>query len=234
MSSEELLNEKRGAWADAARYTHWVGIAFLGSFLVPLINAIPPKFTDTSWQLTLISLVISNGGLALLGALFICLAGIFNSADRQIQKRLLRVRSLASWIALGWLLLIPLQLFLGVRLINSQISTEIEQINTFERITRAVRNSNTESQLRAIVAQVPNTPPLPRLTVPLEVAKANLLDRFQTIINTAKNKQQDRSSKRWQTWITQAIRNTLQCIVYVIGFLAIGKNRIFNTGVRGR
>lgn len=213
-------------WADAARFTHWVGLVLLGSFLVALINATPLRIGDTSWQLNLIGLLLSNGGTALLGALLLCLGRLFNPNDAQIFRRAGLVRTLATWVALGWLLLIPLQLFLSVRLINTQAGQEIGQIRTIERASRAVRSATSEDELRAAMAQIPNQPPLPKLTVPLEIGKANLLAQFQKTINTAKTRQEELSSNRWQTWSKEAFRNCLQSALLTLGFLAIGKNRL--------
>lgn len=228
ISDQDFRRENlKKTWADGARYIHWVGIAFLASFLIPLLNVVPPQFTEPAWQINLISLITSGGMGALLGALLITVAHLFNLSDRQIQNRALLVRTLASWVALGWLLLIPLQLFLGVRLINTQAGQEIAQIENLKGITRAVRNATTEQELRAAMAKVPNTPPLPSLTVPLEVAKANLLSQFQKNISTFENRQEQESSNRWQTWLKEALRNSLQCLVLATGFLAIGKNRSF-------
>jgi hypothetical protein len=74
---------------------------------------------------------------------------------------------------------------------------------------------------------MPNQPPLPQLTVPLDIGKANLLAQFQKAINTAKNRHQEGSSTRWQTWAREAFRNSLQSLLLGLGFLAIGKNRMF-------
>lgn len=217
-------------WADGARITYWVGMVLLGTFLVGLLNAVPARFTDPSWQLNLISLILGNGGISLLGALLICIARLFNRKDQDIASRSRLVRTLATWVALGWLLLIPLQLFISVRLINSQARQEVTQIQNLEGIARAVRNATSEDDLRAALAKVPNQPPLPRLTIPLEIAKANLLAQFQKTINAAENRQKDGSSNRWQTWMREAFRNSLQSLILGVGFLAIGKNRVLNPG----
>lgn len=227
VSAQDIDKESaRHGWADGARITYWVGMALLGTFLVGLVNAAPPRFADPAWQLNLISLILSGGGIPLLGALLICIARLFNGKDREIANRSRLVRTLASWVALGWLLLIPLQLFIGVRLINSQARQEVAQIQKLEAIGRAVRNANSENDLRVALAQIPSEPPLPRLTVPLEIAKANLLANFQKTINSAKNRQEEGSSTRWQTWMREALRNSLQSLVLGFGFLAMGKNRI--------
>lgn len=230
-AEDDVRKETRARdFSDGSRYTHWVGLALLGTFLVGLINALPLRITDQAWQLNLISILLNGGGMALVGALLIRIARLFDFSERQVQKRAELVRSLATWVAIGWLLLIPLQLFLGVRLINSQAGGELGQIQAFENISRAVRNANTEEELRTAMAKIPNQPPLPRLTVPLEVAKANLLAQFQKTINTAKNRQDEGSSSRWQNWMKEAFRNSLQCVMLSLGFLALGKNRILDQG----
>lgn len=229
VTPEQIRKENNAReWASAARYTHWVGLALLGSFLAGLINALPPRLIDPAWQLNLIGLLLSSGGIALIGALLICLARVFDQNDHQIQKRTQLVRNLATWVALGWLLLIPLQLFLGVRLINSQGSNELGQIEAIERVAKAVRDANSEFELRKAMALVPNQPPLPPLTVPLPVAKANLLAQFQKTINTAKNNQDLGSANRLQIWLKEAFRNSIQSLLLAMGFLAIGKHRLLD------
>ncbi|MEB3335486.1 MAG: hypothetical protein VKP70_10940 [Cyanobacteriota bacterium] len=227
VSKEEVQNEVQAReWSDGARYIHWVGLVLLGSFLLTLINALPPRFGDSTWQLRLIGILLNNGMIALLGALLICLARLFNLNDRQVKSRALLVRTLASWVALGWLLLIPLQLFIGARLINNQINSAIDDVQRLERAAREVRNANNELEIRSAMARLPNMPPLPPFTVPLEVAKSNLLTQFQKSINTAKAKLDEFNSNRWQNWLREAFRNSLQSLFLSIGFLAIGKNRL--------
>jgi hypothetical protein len=218
---ETLIRE----WSAVSRYAYWVGVVLLGSFLVGLINAAPPRLLDPAWQLNLIGLLLGSGGIALIGALLICLARLFNLSDSKLQKRAQFVRNAATWVAIGWLLLIPLQLFLGVRLINSKSGEEIQQIQSLERIAKAVRDANSEFELRQAMAQIPNQPPLPPLTVPLTVAKSNLLAQFQKTVNTAKNNQDLGSSNRLQVWMKEAFRNSLQSLLLSLGFLAIGKDK---------
>ena len=226
VGEEDLANERRVMErADVARLLFWGGVSFFGFFLVPLINLVPLRWNDPTWQLSVITVLMSNGIWALLGTLLICLARLLNYSDRMIRNRVLLVRNLASWVALGWLLLIPLQLFVSVRLINSLAGQEIGEIQNFQRISRAVRIATTEDQLRTAMAQIPNQRPLPPLSVPVEVARINILGQFQKNINAAKNRQEERSSQRWQTWLKEALRNTIQCFFLALGFLAIGKKR---------
>ena len=235
VNAEEIRQETRSRdWADGARITYWVGLTLLGTFLVSWINALPLRFADASWQLSFISLLLSSGAMALLGFLLVCLARLFNPADRQITRRTLLLRTLASWIALGWVLLIPLQLFIGMRLINTQASNEIEAIRKLEAVAGAVRNASSEAELRAALRQMPNQPLLAPLTVPLEVGKANVLAEFRKSINAAKNRQQEGSSTRWQTWMREAFRNSLQSLLLALGFLAIGKNRVFDDSSKSK
>lgn len=226
VSEADLVKERRlKDRADGARFTYWAGVTLLGIFLVPLINLTPVRLTEPVWQLNLITLLMSNGIWALLGVLLICLARVINYNDRMIRSRGLFVRNLASWIAIGWLLLIPLQIFLSVRLINTLSAREIGEIQNVQRVSRLVSSANTEDDLRAAMARIPNQPPLPRLIVPLEVAKTNILSQLQRNINAAKNRQEIRGSERWQTWLKEALRNATQCGLLALGFLAIGKKR---------
>jgi hypothetical protein len=226
VNETELLKERR--WkdnADAARFIFWGGVVLLGVFLVPLINLVPVQIREPAWQLNLIGTLMTNGIWAFLGSLLICSARLLNQWDRMIRSRSLFVRTISSWIALGWLLLIPLQLFLSVRLINTLTSREIGEIQNVQRVSRQVSSATTEDELRSAMARIPNQPPMPRLTVSVEAAKTNLLSALQSNLNSAKNRQEQRASERWQTWLREAFRNTLQCGLLAFGFLAIGKKR---------
>jgi hypothetical protein len=222
----ELLKERR--WkdrADSARYTFWCGSALIAAFVIPLINVVPIQIKDPAWQLNLIGTLLNHGIWALLGVLLICLARLLNHNDRMIRDRALFMRTVASWLALGWLLLIPLQLFISVRLVNATNAAEIGEIQTLQRVSRQVSGANTEDELRLAVSRIPNQPPMPRLTVPVEMAKTNLLGQLQRNLNAAKNIQEQRSSKRWQSWLRDSMRNSLQCVILATGFLAIAKKR---------
>jgi hypothetical protein len=226
VGEEELAKERRlKEHADGARILYWVGVSFIGTSLVPLINLAPVRLSDPSWQLSVISLLMANGVWALLGALLICLARLLNGSDRTLRSRALLVRNLSSWVAVGWLLFIPLQLFMSMRVINSLAGQEIAEIQNFQRISRTVRNVTTEDQLRAALAEIPNQRPLPRLNVPVEVARTNILSQFQRNIIAAKNRQEQRTSDRWQIWLKESFRNSMQCLLLALGYLAIGKKR---------
>ncbi|MFI0403912.1 MAG: hypothetical protein ACH34U_13495 [Cyanobium sp.] len=216
-------------WEAGARYAYWIGISLLSSFLINLINAAPPRLLDPGWQLNLIGLLLGSGGFALIGALLICLARTFNQSDRQLLKRSRLVRRLATWVALGWILLIA-------RLLNSKGQSELAQIQALERISKAVRDATSEIELRQALGRLPNQPPLGRLTVPLSVAKSNVLAQFEKSINTAKNNQDLGSSNRLQLWLKDAFRNTLQSLALGLGLLALGKPRLIEdlNNMKGR
>jgi hypothetical protein len=230
VTQEDIRKEKLARdMATGARYAYWVGVVLLGSFLVGLITAAPPRVLDPTWQLNLIGLLLASGTLPLIGALLICLSRLIDPSDRRLQKHAQWVRTLAPWVALGWLLLVPLQLYTGVRLINSQGSNELGQIQSLQRIANEVRDAKSEFELRKAMAQVPNQAPLPPLAVPLPVAKANLLAQFQKTINTLKNNQEQGSANRLQIWLKEAFRNCLQSLLLGLGYLAIGKDRLLES-----
>jgi hypothetical protein len=62
--------------ADVARLLCWGGVSFFGFFLVPLINLVPMRWNEPTWQLSVITILMSNGIWALLGTLLMCLAQI--------------------------------------------------------------------------------------------------------------------------------------------------------------
>jgi len=70
---------------------------------------LPLKLADPFWQLGFTGVLCSNGFLALLAVVLVNLAAALLPESRRHDARRLLVRRCCGWVAIGFLLLIPLQ-----------------------------------------------------------------------------------------------------------------------------
>ena len=85
------------------------------------MSALSPKLLDPRWQLDLISNLINNGSLALVGALLIHLAIAFHPGSDRLRARYNTFRRWALAASIGFLLLIPLQMSASWKLYSSVV-----------------------------------------------------------------------------------------------------------------
>ena len=91
-----------------------LSLALLGIFLTAvLVSAWPPKLLDAQWHLALTADLINNGSLALVGALLTPLALAFDPSSKRLRTRNKAFHQWALAAAIGFLLLIPLQVSAG-------------------------------------------------------------------------------------------------------------------------
>jgi hypothetical protein len=106
-----------------------VALALYLCYGAAVLNAaLPLQRLDPRWQETLIAALISNGPLPLIGLALSHLAVVLQPANRLRSKRFRRIKQLAVVAALGFLLLIPLQVSATWRRVqDSTIKVSLQQ-----------------------------------------------------------------------------------------------------------
>jgi hypothetical protein len=121
-----------------------LSLALLGIFLAAvLVSAWPPKLLDPNWQLGLIQNLINNGSLALIGALLTHLAMAFHPGSDRLRARHIAYRRWALAAALGFLMLIPLQVSAGWKLYRTVDGNSQQQISQSAKQLTALRQAIT-------------------------------------------------------------------------------------------
>jgi hypothetical protein len=202
------------------------GAVLLATFLnLVLFSLFPLRLPRPDWQLGVISQLLNGGTTALLGSLFICLGTLFSPRDLRARRYSRLVRRLATFAAIAYLLLIPAQLSAGVKI--HQERSELEDLNFKQwRTTMGqIRASTSPEEIRAILSKYPEPPALPPnfFQAPLDTVKQQLLTAGQTRIREVENTSLIQRSIRWQTWLLEVARNSVQSLLLGIGFAAIAR-----------
>jgi hypothetical protein len=120
--------------------------------------ALPPLPLDPRWQLPVIAALLGNGPLALIGLALTHLAVVLQPANRRMRHRSKRIGQLAVVAAIGFLLLLPLQVSATWRVFqaraNSANRQQLQGQQTItalrQAITAASSNQDLQRRLEAL------------------------------------------------------------------------------------
>ncbi len=211
---------------DAAELLQWVGIALLGIFLTLLLASLwPVTLLQPTWLQRAIDVTQNLGINALLGAVLLVLAQLLDPQNERIGRRVARVRRLASWAALGFLLLVPLQAYTGIRLLKERARNEATELGRIERATKAIEAATTDAELRTAIGQLPGAPPnLPdRFNQPIGEVRDRLADQIRPRLKQTETRLAQAHSERWQAWLRKWLRDGIYSLFLTLGFAAIGQ-----------
>ncbi len=204
-----------------------LSLALLGIFLASVVvSAWPPKLLDPQWQLGLTAGLINNGSLALVGALLTPLALAFDPGSDRLRARRKPFRHWALAAAIGFLLLIPLQVYAGWSLYRT-VSSKAEQQSSqsaakLTELRQAIATATSTQGLQARLQQLSGnnaglTPT--QLGTPINQLRRELLagaDQFanrlqQSIVAAQSSFKPDRLFK-------ETVRIAISALFYAVGF----------------
>jgi hypothetical protein len=200
-----------------------IGWLIIGFSLNSIIfNAFPLKLALPEWQLGLMAALLSSSMFLLIGATLIALAPLFSPHEKLLQDWNLTVCRAASWLALLLMLITPLQFFIGARALKNQSKTTSQAINGLKSIAKSLSALQSENELRAFVASLPNAPTLPaKFDAPFPVVKQRSIENIQAQINAATENINTQKSQGIQLFLKEAIRNAAQAILMAAAFSAL-------------
>jgi len=205
------------------------GSVFLGSFVTGVVfSALPLQIMRPEWQLRMAGVLLSTGLTALLGVLLIVLSQQ-NSPGSQspLAPKIRLVQRIAGWVAIGYLILIPAQIASGLRLLGNTANAEKQPRILWGKLRGRILATETEAELRDLLGRLPEPPRLPaNLAAPLSKVKQDLISEVDARFAALDTRIERANSERLQSFITEAIRNSIQSLLLAFGFSAIAKQRL--------
>jgi hypothetical protein len=213
---------------DLAAVLEFLSLALLGIFLAAvLMSALSPKLLDPRWQLDLISNLINNGSLALVGALLIHLAIAFHPGSDRLRARYNTFRRWALAASIGFLLLIPLQMSASWKLYSSVVgqSQQLSQSSKLlselrQAVTTATSNQEIEVKLQRLLRiKEPLSPT--QLRTPINQLRQELLNGLNQESNDLQRRIEVHYSFNPNGLINETIRIVLSALFYAAGFASL-------------
>ena len=203
----------------------WVAIALFIVFLAILLAAmLPLEILDSRWQVRVISALLGSSSLPLLGVVLMLLANYIDDGFSPFGANIRLIRRLAGVAAIGFLLLIPLQITAGTRLLNQQSGNEVGQLKVLQAAADSIRSANNEADLKNALRKLPGAPNnLDRpLGAPLAQVKTALISRLDPAVNRLQNQVEEAKKNRLQKALGIWIRDAGMAAGYAIGFSGLG------------
>jgi hypothetical protein len=224
--SEDSMGRSEWRNHEFALVLHWAGVALLAYFLVDLaFQAWPVALLKPLWLDQMSGYLVSRSTTPLVGALFVAAAAEIDHRSTVLRQRSELLRRLATWVAIGYLLLIPVQIYAGVKLLREQQQEATQLISQATRAIEAIQASSTDLQLRQAYDSIPGQKaPLPeQLPQPLSAMKARLLEAMDARSQKAQFEFDQRLSTLWQRSIELIFGNILRMLIFFVGFAALGR-----------
>lgn len=212
--------------------TLWfVGLVLVISYPIAVISSVLPlQLFEPAWQLNLITNLVDNGGIPLIGLLCIQAAAQFSPAHSRRQGIHASLANLSLAAMAGFLLLVPLQLLASLNLYERIKS---EQVGRIERGTRRLATLSQAiaqaTKVEALQAELQKFEGLKlgpeELALPLPTLKDSLLER----IGKARRQLEAQLPPPGQhlSWpmIQASLRIVPTALAYAVGFAATGRRR---------
>lgn len=225
-NAQESMSRSELRSHDFAQVLHWVGLALLAYFLVDLaFQAWPVALVQPLWLDQMTGFLMSRSTTPLLGALFVAAASEIDARSTALARRSALLRRAASWVAVGYLLLIPVQIYAGVKLLRQQQQEATQQLSQAAKAMQAIKSSITDADLRRAYEQIPGEKaPLPeRLPQPLSRLKGRLIEAMDARSKKAQYDFEQRLSILWQRSLELLLGNSLRMLIFFAGFAALGR-----------
>ena len=203
----------------------WVALALFIVFLAILLAAmLPLEILDSRWQVRVISALLGSSSLPLIGVVLMLLANYLDEGFSPFGSKIRLIRRLAGFAAIGFLLLIPLQITAGTRLLNQQSGNEVSQLKVLQGAADSIRSANNEEDLKNALRKLPGAPNnLNRpLGAPLPQVKAALISRLDPAVKRLQNQVDEAKKNRMEKAIGIWIRDAGMAAGYAIGFSGLG------------
>lgn len=197
-----------------------------------LSDILPIQILNPLWQIGVVNSLVSNAGIAGTGLILLHLAHYVgnNTAGALTQRR--TVSSLAAVAAIGFLLLIPLQIsavtrgLLNVRVGLAQQTKSIDRQAT--RFRTEIRNAVTISELKTRMVAIGGPVPGPEdLRTPLPELKQSLL-KLVDLETTRLKGDIDRFSFKDEAWALaeQTLRLSISALALSLGFGVLAQHDV--------
>jgi len=208
-----------------------IALALLAVFIATLLpQLLPPRLLDPQWQLTLCGVMAENGVLPLMALGLLLLASYLDPANLWVLAFRVGTSELAGLAAVGFLLLIPLQIF---AVISSHSNLEFHQRKQrqiaqvrLDFIEQAIASAGSSDELNQRLQKL-QAPPLPpsEQALPLSQLRPLLSQRLLQTRSLLQNKFSAPTKVPRSTRKLQVLRGVVSNLAYGLAFAQFRRRR---------
>ncbi len=206
-----------------------IGFALLVAFLAIIAKlAFPVALVQPGWQLRVGESLRATASIPLVAMALLLLAEFINPDSQILANRILWLRRLSVVAALGFFLLIPLQISAGLREITKATVLEYRELSAIQRASTAIQEAVTQREMFNAIKLIPGLPPdaTPAFNLPIPAIRTALLAQIRPQILKLETRIREVRSQRIQGAITIFAFDAFLSLAYGIGFAAIGRTSV--------
>jgi hypothetical protein len=204
----------------------WVAVALLGIYAVTVLAAaLPVQVLQPAWIERVCGSLRGGVSFPLIALVLFVLADC--NDDSPLESRQLTViRRWACFVALGFLLMIPLQTWAGVQVLQQSNAKARAQLRPYNQSLASIRKANSEEALLRALAKIPGSPANlgGTLKEPVPQVRAQLILQLEPQVKARQNQLDALQGSLWQEGLLRWFKDGLVALFSAIGFAAIGRS----------
>ncbi len=203
----------------------WVSCALVVVFLAQVITALFPfGLLQPDWMVRVSGTIRGTASLPLMALGLMMLAIMIDGEVMPLSDHFRLVRRIATFAAIGFLLLIPLQSYGNLGIIRTQVQESQGQLKRLADAANQVQKASNEQQLRDAIRAIPGGEQLANrpLGADVQTIKTGLLARLRPSVKRLENQLKENQNKALQSTIGPLIRDGFVALAYAIGFAGMG------------
>lgn len=225
-SSGSSASSSLSSSASLGQLLQTLALVLLAVFVISLLTALLPlQLLNPEWQLGVVAALINNANLALVAGLLVPLGYAFDLSNERLRRRRALVRSWALAAAIGFLLLIPVQMLSGWNYYQSVASRFQNQSDRSVKRLAAVRDaissapSQEELQKRMIALLGPRAVLSPlQQRLPLPELRQQLIQQTELASTQLQRRLEIQNRFKPDRVLKESLRLIALAITYAIGF----------------
>ena len=225
-SLDAFPDPERHSTADLPSLLRWAGLALITVYVVSVLSvAIPVQLVQPLWLVKITNALRSGASFALEGAVLVALAEFLDPASPELARWSRRIRRGAMLAAVGFVLMIPLQVFAGFALRFVQDEQEQLVIKKLRLTEKAIAKARTVEDMTLALAQLPGQQRMTSQITPevLESARSQLLYQIRPQIGELDAQLTTQRLARWSPMFGDTARDSLITLAYGVAFAAVGR-----------
>ncbi|QPN62779.1 hypothetical protein [Synechococcus sp. CBW1004] len=203
-----------------------VAYALLGIYAVTVIaGALPPRLLEPAWIERVCGILRGGVSFPLIALVFLVMAQSPSVRDVEPKSRI-RLRRLSSAVALGFILMVPLQTWAGVQGVRVSLREARRELLPISRGLERIRLAESEEVLLGAITTLPGAPPNlgGSLREPLGVVKQRLIAEIEPQLRARETRINELGRQRWKDGLVRWVKDAVVALFSAMGFFAIARS----------